>query len=126
MPLNTRIKRKGRVLKGIYWNDHMCNIFLTIGLSEGDPELWNKDDSTPAADWFFEHEGVIYEKPMNFMTVPVYYLETKAPLWKEGKHIVQKDHRFLNAKPIGKAADNEWENIEVIIKKGDVLEMWRS
>lgn len=109
MPLVTSIKRNGKVVK-VPWDDNVLNCFLSVGLQEGDPEFYNKViGDMPITEMVFEHEGTLYEKPVNFWDVPVYYLETKAPLWKEGKHKVQRPHKFLN----------------LTLEKGDVLEMHR-
>jgi len=112
MPLNTQVLRDGEPVKGLPWSgflgETMLNIFLTVGLKEGDPELEYNEGKT-----FGELE------PPDFVNVAwsgVYYIDTKASLWKEGKQTLSRDYTF------------EWGpevEFRVELKKGDVLRMWR-
>ena len=132
MPLNCEIRKKnGHVVK-VAWDDHTLNCFLSIGMSEGDPELWAKffPEAKDNPDYFkrTNDEGVEYEIPMNFMAVPVYYLETKAPLWKQGKQTIQNDHTYMIAEgyeptPMGA---NGADAKPFVFKKGWELGMWRT
>lgn len=110
MPLNCEVLRDGKVRK-MTWDYVTLNVMLTVGLMEGDPDTFEK--------LFGERE---LEPPRhgNIADTGVYYLDTKAPLWKLGRHVVEQD--YLYEIP---AANGEGIFATIEFKKDDVLRMWR-
>jgi len=112
MPLNTQVLRDGKPVKGLPWTgmegETMLNIFLTVGLTEGDPELVIAADGRKAGE-------INAPEFVNIAWTGVYYVNTKAPLWKKGRQVLTRDYTYdLDPK------------LKIELKKGDVLEMWRS
>lgn len=116
MPLNCQVKRNKRVVKLPEWQTHseaMLNVFLTIGLKEGDPDLvYNADGKT-----FGEVEP---PKFVNVAWTGVYYINTKCPLWSTGELTLSRDYEYKFDLPEVEAPFN------VHLKKGDTLHMWRN
>lgn len=111
MPLETEIIGvKGEVVQ-LPWDLTMLSIMLTVGLREGDPDY----KIVVAGD---EEESRIADIPMDkwidFSWAPIYYLNTKAPLWRKGEHIVQNNYEF-------KINDER----TIILRKGYKLRMHR-
>jgi hypothetical protein len=105
VPLNTLIENDG-ITQRYDWDEEGLNMFLTVGLWEGDPRFEWRPGKT-----------VSHWKPPNFLNVAltgVYYLGTKAKLWKHGRQILKKDYTF------------ELPDRTVMFKKGMVLKMWRT
>lgn len=125
MPLNTRVLRNGKVRKDIPWGggdgdlfernyvaEFLLNAFLTTGLKEGDPELVYSRDSDGTERRVGDLEP---GKFLDLAMTGVYYIDTKSPLWREGRITCRDSHTYL-----------EGTKYEVTFRTGDVLEMWRS
>lgn len=112
MPLNCEIRRNDKVRKDLVWDVVTLNVMLTVGLMEGDPDFF---------ELLFKTRELEPPRHGNIADTGVYYLDTKAPLWEIGKHVVQND--YLYEIP---AANGEGIFATIEIKKGDILRMWRT
>lgn len=111
MPLETEIIGvKGEVVQ-LPWDFTTLSIMLTVGLREGDPDykvtLVSDEEETRIGD-------LPMDKWIDFSWQPIYYLNTKAPLWTKGEHKVENNYEFkIN------------EERTMIIRKGYKLRMRR-
>lgn len=110
MPLETQvIGVKGpRDVIQVYWDYPHLSCFLTAALIEGDPDFEYQDGKKIG-----ELEGT--GKFVDFSWSPIYYFDTKCSLWKEGRIMLTRDHRFT----LGSGE-------EFLLKKGYTLKMHRT
>ncbi len=111
MPLETEIIGvKGEIIQ-LTWDFVALSIMLTVGLREGDPDfkvkLLRNEEETRIGD-------LPMDEWIDFSWQPIYYLNTKAPLWKVGEHKVQNNYEF-------KINDER----TIILRKGYKLRMRR-
>lgn len=110
MPLEIQVIRKGKPVQ-LLWDDVTLSCVLSAALQESDPELeyqpGKRFGDLKADEW------------VDFRMSPIYYLDTKSPLWKKGTLTLNQAHSFfvLNPEPTRKP---------IVLQSGDRIEMWRS
>lgn len=122
MPLNARVLRNGKPRRDLPWNggegnaiernfraEALLNAFLTTALKEGDPDLVITASGKRAGEL---PDGTL----VRIADTGVYYIDTKCPLWKTGRLVLQRDHHFTY--------DDGTPFVEFLA--GDVLEMFRT
>lgn len=103
MPLVVEIIREGLHVKPPWgWTEQTLDVILTAALKEGDPDLEYKEGET--------FGNIPVGQYVNVSITGVYYIDTKAPLWKLGRQVLRED--FVVA--------------DFALRAGDEIKMWRS
>lgn len=101
MPLEIQVTRNGKAVPFV-WDYTTLSCILSAVLKESDPEMKYSDEGT-----FGElPEG----KYVDFRWAPIYYLNTKSPLWHRGSYTIRTHHLFdvvSDKKPIELKPDDE-------------------
>jgi hypothetical protein len=109
MPLVTEVIRDGEPVK-YNWDQNTLNAFLTTALKESDPEtisyLLNGKELKPG-------------HVIDFSWYPVYYIETRCPLWKTGKLVIANRYAY-----IATSQDGDFVST-IVFEPGDTFKMWR-
>jgi len=108
MPLNVEVHRDGKPVE-LNWDGQCLSFFLTTALKESDPELEYQDGKTFGS--LTDGEWV------DFGWNPIYYLNTKSPLWSVGELTLTGDHSYPR---------NKDGSEPVEFKAGDKFIMYRS
>lgn len=111
MPFNCEIKRDGKVVKPYIWDGTGLNIFLTVAYADHCPDVHVNDDFTFGG-------AAAHHRPVDFSMAPVYALGG-CPLMEEGRQVLKNDYMFIRS-------DHYGSEVQVELKKGDVLRAWRS
>lgn len=101
MPLNIEVLRGGEARK-LSWDYFTLSCCYTAALKEGDPEFEYAEGKK-----FGELEEGQW---VDFSMAPIYYLDSKAPLLKNGRQVLHRTHKFG----------------ELTLEAGDEIRAWRS
>jgi hypothetical protein len=107
VPLNTEIKRDGKVWNPTGgWDYFALSCMYTAACKEAIPEENFNEDTK----WGELEDG----KYVDFSMIPIYYLDWEVPLVKKGKQTLKQRHYFGN------------DNRNITLLPGDTLRAWRS
>jgi hypothetical protein len=115
MPLEVQVKRNRKPID-LVWDDITLDILLSCALKESDPDLEYQEGKK-----FGDIEAPTYVRVSDS---GVYYIDTKSPLWKQGRLVLKQEHRYEFGDAEHSGNPDRYRLIE--LKPGDVIEMRRS
>lgn len=105
----------------LIWDWPMLGAVLTACMAERCPEVL---DEITEGRWS-EHKEVeitdvgTFETYVDVSMVPIYYVPWDAPIFKEGRQVLDKEHRFYIA------SREKPEKRQVVLQKGDLITAFR-